>query len=915
MWKALVPFLTIFALLVFPALGAERFLQRRWLSEDGLPGNFVRSVVQTSDRYLWVATAEGVVRFDGVRFTPPGGTMDQVMNRMRPKTLFPFPDGSMWVATEMGGLLRWKDRAWTLVFPVSALPGTPEVTQVVAEPGGTALVLRAHEVWRSGADGAVPERLPEIPPSARALLATDFAAWKDRGRLLPGAAGIELADGHGRRWFTGPHRELLLEVPGEPPFPVLTDGSGVTGLTEDHEGNIWVALDTGGLRCLRPRRVKMLEVTPQPGAATCLLEDRAGVMWIGDRSGGIDRLENGKTTAFKLSDGGTQRAVSMLFEDSTGRLWAASRDGSLFLFRNGQFSAYGPGPPLSKINAMAEDAAGNLWVGGAYGLAVIQPELTTLRLPAEALNGRIGTLLITPDQDLWLGTSEGAILHASLKQNTPPQPDAAGTALASGFRISSFFHDSDGHIWVSTHGAGLLHHAPGAGWSVLNEAAGLPDLRLTAVLEDSARHLWIGSLGGIFRLRRSDAESPAAARLPWLQLDRSDGLATRECTGYTQPSAWRSRDETLWFPTTRGVARIRPAHLPPTPPPDPVIEAVSAGPHTVFPALPHGTRLETGPGRQRLEFRFTVPSFTAPDKIRFRTRLVGLDNAWREPVPGRTAAYEAVPAGTYEFQVSATDGDGTTGRTATFPVTILPQWWETLPFRLSAILLLSAVASAAGWAVARQRARHRIARLQLRHAQEAERSRIARDLHDDLGASLTEISLLAGLSAEEAPPGPHRQSLETIASRAQNVVGTLDEIVWAVDPRHDTSASLVEYLSAWGQEFLARAGITLRLDIPRDLHDFPMEAERRHALFLAVREALHNIMKHSAASVAWLRMKGSPHSLTVIVEDTGKGFDPATAPPGHGLHNYTERMKTCGGTVTLTTAPGEGTRLEFRLPI
>ena len=913
MRKAVALILTFSALLL-PAAAAERFLQRGWLSEDGLPGNFVRSVVQAPDRFLWVATAEGVVRFDGVRFAVPGGTLSREMTRMRPKTLFPFPDGSIWLATEAGGLTRWKDRVWSLVWPISLSPGTGEVTQVVPEPGGAALIVRAQEVWRFSGHGA-PELLSPVPAAVTALLAEDLVRWRERGRLLPGAATLELKDQRGRRWVTGPNRELFFEEPGQPAVLVLPVGSGVTGLTEDHEGNVWVALDTGGLRCLRERRVEMLEETTRQAAATCLLQDRAGVIWIGDRNGGIDRLENGRVTALKLSDGSTQRAVCLLFEDSAGRLWAASRDGSLFLQRGGVFATYGAGAPLSKVNAMAEDAAGRLWVAGAYGLAVLQGETVNLQAPAEAFNGRPVTLLVTPEAEIWLGTAEGAIYHGPVGAPGPPPLDENATALAAGSRISSFFQDSDGHLWATTHGAGLLRYAPGAGWSIYNETSGLPDLRLTAVLEDHTRHLWLGSLGGILRLKRGDADSAPGSLLPWLRLDRSDGLTTRECTGYTQPSAWRSRDDTLWFPTSRGVARIRQESVRPTPAPLPVIESAAAGTAAVFPASDHAQLLQTGPGRQRLEFRFTVASFAAPEKIRFRTRLLGLDDAWREAGPVRAAAYDAVPAGSYQFQVAATDGDGSTGITAAFPVRIRPQWWETVAFRVAAVFLLAAAASAAGWMLARQRARRRFDRLKLRHAQETERSRIARDLHDDLGASLTEISLLAGLSAEDAPPGPHRTSLETIASRAQNVVGTLDEIVWAVDPRHDTSASLVEYLSAWGQEFLARAGITLRLDIPRDLQDFPMEAERRHALFLAVREALHNIMKHSAATVAWLRMKGTPHSLTVIVEDTGKGFDPTTAPSGHGLENYQERMKTCGGTVTLITAPGEGTRLEFRLPL
>jgi signal transduction histidine kinase/ligand-binding sensor domain-containing protein len=892
----------------------EPFLQRSWLSEDGLPGNFVRSVVQAPDRFLWVATAEGVVRFDGDRFSVPGGTVDQEITRLRPKTLFPLPDGSVWIATEAGGLIRWRERVWTLVWPASTQAGVAEVTQVVAGPEGAVLVARAAEVWRASSENAPLVRLEAVTPEIAALLAGNLQSWRSAGRSVPGSGAPELHDQLGRRWFSGPHRELTVETPDGRHLPVLPADSGVTELAEDHEGNIWVAHESGGLRCLRDRRVEMLQdESGQPGAATCLLEDHDGVLWIGDRRGGLDRLEKGALTHLKLKDGSIQRAVCVLFEDSKLRLWAGTRDGSLFVRRDGEFVTYGSGPPLSKANGMAEDHSGRLWIAGAYGLAVLEGDSVHLKAGAEALNGRLSTLVITPEQEVWLGTSEGAIYHGRTSDPGPPKLDETATRLSRGCRISSFFHDSTGLLWAATHGAGLLRFHRETGWTVYDAAAGLPDLRLTAVLEDPMHHLWVGSLGGIFRLKRNDLMATQRP-LPWLRLDRSDGLTTRECTGYSQPSAWRSRDETLWFPTSRGVARIRGDALHPATAPDPVIESATAGDTVMHPEIQAGV-LQAGPGRSRLEFRFTVPSFTAPEKIRFRTRLTGLDDSWRESGSLRTAAYDAVPPGNYEFEVTAVDGDGTSGRIASLPVQILPHWWESLSFRIAAGFLAAAAAIGIGWLLARQRAKQRIARLQLRHAQETERARIARDLHDDLGASLTEISLLAGLSAEEAPDGPHRQSLETIAARAQTVAGTLDEIVWAVDPRHDTSASLVEYLSSWGQEFLGRAGIHLRLDIPRDLIDFPMEAERRHALFLAVREALHNIIKHSGASMAWLRMKSTPQSLIVVVEDTGKGFAPASIKRGNGLENYRERMKTCGGTVSLITAPGEGTRLEFRIPL
>ena len=553
-----------------PSWAGEPFLQRSWLSEDGLPGNFVRSVVQAPDRFLWVATAEGVVRFDGVRFTVPGGPVDQEITRLRPKTLFPLPDGSVWIATEAGGLVRWSERVWALMWPASPQPGVAEVTQVVPEPEGSVLIVRSAEIWRASSKGGPLVQVERVTPEAATLLAANLQSWRTAGRVIPGSTAPELIDHLGRRWISGPNHDLQVHTPDGLILPILPTGSGITELAEDHEGNIWIAHESGGLRCLRDRRVDMLhDEGGQPGAATCVLEDHANVLWMGDRRGGLDRLEQGNLTHLKLNDGNTQRAVCLLFEDSTRRLWAGTRDGSLFVKRDGDFVTFGNGPPLSKVNGMAEDDTGRLWVAGAYGLAVLQGEAISLRSKAEFFNGRLSTILITPEQELWVGTSEGSIYHGRTSDPGPPVLDEAGPRFARGFRISSFFHDSTGLLWAATHGAGLLQFHRGSGWTVYETQEGLPDLRLTAVMEDRSHHLWVGSLGDIFRLKRNDLSS-IGHQLPWLRLDRSDGLTTRECTGYNQPSAWRSKDETLWFPTSRGVARIREEALHPAVPPDPV---------------------------------------------------------------------------------------------------------------------------------------------------------------------------------------------------------------------------------------------------------------------------------------------------------------------------------------------------------
>jgi signal transduction histidine kinase len=208
-----------------------------------------------------------------------------------------------------------------------------------------------------------------------------------------------------------------------------------------------------------------------------------------------------------------------------------------------------------------------------------------------------------------------------------------------------------------------------------------------------------------------------------------------------------------------------------------------------------------------------------------------------------------------------------------------------------------------------------MAALEVQHAREAERSRIARDLHDDLGASLTEISMLASVTAEETAAAPVRGLLEEIAGKAHTVVGALDEIVWAVNPRHDTLASLADYLAAFAGEFLGAAGVTLRLELPRGVPASEVDTERRHALLLAVREALNNVVKHSGAREVRLRFFLPTGAIVVEVEDNGKGFDTALVREGEGIGNLHSRLAALGGACEITSTLGSGTKVALRLPL
>lgn len=887
------------------------FMTRIWQSEEGLPGNAVRSVAQAADGYIWVATAEGVARFDGVRFVGLPESAPSSLAQLPARYIIPIPDGSICISTESAGLLRWDGRSLIRLIDDQSQANVPDVSQVIQGDAGSLWIVRGTETWRwTAARGAAPAT-PE--PTVQQRLDADRIRWSENGRYLPGMSGMKLIDRQRRLWSSDAVSGLSVTLPdGKQTVDVLKDDSGIAELTEDREGNIWVALQTGGLVRIRERRVEMLRAGIGPTAPTSVIQDQSGVWWIGDRSGGVDRIANGLVTHHTtVADSMEQRAISVLFEDSSGQFYAATRDGSLFIWNGGKFlSVKQTGTtPISKVDAIANDGEGGLWLGGVNGLIRWKDQLIEKFDAANGLPGKPSVLMSGPSKTLWIGTTEGLLVRYDGKTFTT---ESAVTPLAGGRRISGITPGAKGDLWVTTLGSGLIHRDPKGYWWRYSLAEGLPDSRITAAIEDQRGDLWLGSLGGIFRAKREDLGRTGL--VPWLRLDRSDGLNTRECFGGAHPAAWRSKDGSLWFPTTRGLARLHPENiLLNEAPPAVVIESVkTSGDEILHPA----GMITAGPGRERFEIHFTAPSFSAPEKVSFRVRLEGLDNKWRDIGTNRTVSYEAVPAGSYTFSVTATNGDGVASLSpATIPLLVRPTWWQTTWFLAGSSIAAALLAATLGWLISRRRLKRRIAALKVRNAREAERSRIARDLHDDLGASLTEISLLAAISAESVPEGESRESLEEIAEKAQHLVGSLDEIVWAVDPRHDSPGSIIEYIASTGQEFLARADIFLRFDLTRDIPDVEIEPERRHALFLAVREAFNNIVKHSGARLARLTVSFTDEILIITVEDHGIGFDLKDIRRGDGLANFGRRMEVCHGTVSITSAHGSGTRVEFRMPL
>jgi len=609
-----------------------------------------------------------------------------------------------------------------------------------------------------------------------------------------------------------------------------------------------------------------------------------------------------------------------VFVDRDQMVWTGTERGGLFQLVDGAFRP-APGARVldPHVSAFHQDRQGVLWVGTQGGLARKDGQAWTVMTTRDGLCANtVQAIADDPQGNLWVGTGaglnrlhEGSITTFTRRNGLP------------GDAISSLYVDSDGVLWAATSG-GLARFHDGK-WTRYLRSDGLMSSATGYLLEDGQGYLWIGSTAGLMRAGKKDLNAFAnglLSAIPWRTYGEQDGLPTPECTFGSQPAACRTANGRLWFPTIRGLVSLDPAHLtrntnlPPV-----VIESVLVGDE------PQSTNsLGTTPlhavnvpaGQELLEIHYTSLNLAAADQARFKYRLEGHERAWTPAGSIRVAYYTKLPPGHYQFHVQACNEDGVWNEAgSTLVVTVLPPFWRTWWFLGGVTLCLLGMIVGSVHYVSTQRLQQQLAALRQQEALEKERARIARDLHDQLGANLTQVALLGEMAeADKALPQEVEAHARQISQTARETTHALDEIVWTVNPSNDTLDGLINYTCKYAQEYLALAGLRYRLEVPADLPATPISPELRHNVFLAAKEAVNNVVKHAHASSAWLRLRLEPGRFTFEIEDDGRGLDGSNEKKGrNGLLNMRKRMSDIGGEFEIHSRGGGGTCVRLTAPL
>ena len=947
---------------------SDDYVLRTWEVDDGLPNNSIWSIAQTPDGYLWLATGSGLASFDGTRFTsfPKNASPGLASNRM--VSVFVARDGALWIGLERGGVARRIGGRFEAIAPMAPSVATVTWTNSFAQDPDGAIWFGYYPDqtvfrWLDGnlstftsAEGVGSKANTSVIADVNGKVW--FTSVSECG-VFDGKRFQEVDPGGGERPMLAPAREggmwafrgtRLLRYQADGTRKVMAESGNLSAnaIFEDSSGDVWIGTKNQGL--FRFRDGTFVRVPTSHSGISSIMEDREGNLWVGTFGGGLNRLRPCRFFLRQKAHGLRTDSIVSLCEDAEGTLWLACKDGlPVRALDSGNRSFATPdGVPVPPIMAMCPDPAGGVWMASLGGLLHWRDGISTHESLKEPLTGvmvdRQGELWVATIKDglvrwrngraeriseadgllearalaedgkgtLWVGTEAGLVFQRQNDQFVPvPLPGEK-----SNEQVRFIVPDEDDTVWIGVFGGGIYRWRAGQVACVPHDA-GLPveDLRVMAI--EPGGDFWFGTGSGIFRVARSEMDATIDGRqksMRTVAYRRSDGMPNIDFVPGFKNTTTRTRDGHLWFATSSGALEISPQKSPKLAPPFPVlIEEIQIGGAPL--ALSNGDGLTLPPKPEPLQIRYTLPQLSAPEQIRFRYRLVGLgENEWISAGTQRTATLAHLPPGDFRFEVAAAEADGPwLPGAASLPFTVRAAWWETEWFRVGMWLLVALAIAALVRFIVSRRLNARMRKLEHETALERERTRIARDMHDELGANLTQITVmgeLARVDSLEAASG----HIDKMVSIARGTVVSLDEIVWAVNPRYDTLFALIEYIGKYAFGFLSSAGIACEIDIPSDPPIRTLGSSVRHDLFMAVKESLNNVVKHAGARSVKLKIEVTEGILRVVVTDDGRGFAIGSEPEdANGLLNLRERMAEAGGVYRIESRIGEGTRVTVEL--
>ncbi|MGH9163438.1 MAG: sensor histidine kinase [Vicinamibacteraceae bacterium] len=978
---------------VCTAAGLARFdgqIFTSYTNVPGLPDGVVLDLIETRDGTIWIGTTEGISHFDPrVRSDPTGST---VAGRRRFRTYLPAQasnaerwgvyafveaaDGTLW-AGAIDGLYRRQPAGNDWRFE-RVVPGV-SVLSLAEDQTGSLWVGTTTGLLRRDRTG----RVDRFGPGTGLL---------GPGTAEPAAFDVRAVflDVEGRLWISvigyGVCRLLASTDVPQAEF-CYTGESGlvdtlVSSMTQSEDGSLWMASHRGPMQIVPPfdgsrARLRTFEDHEELSfRAIAVTADRDDNIWLSTLNVGLVRIVGGGFTRYGAEDGLTQDWAPTLFLDRAGTLHHVFAD-RISRFDGERF--VGARLPISRpsrqrtvawgwTQAVAQDRHGRWWVAtdqGAYRFPAVQmAHLATTHPDLTLGTGAVSVVFVERSGAVWsctvgLGPREQRCFRQRPASRAVDVIDwsATGAPNADVFAIAEDHH---GQVWLGLTNGGLVRYAARR-LTAYGVGDGVPGPAIRALHVDRRGRLWVGSShGGLARL-----DDPRAGRPRFATYTRHEGLSSETvysiaedrfgriylgtATGLDQldPDTGKIRHFTahdglgagrvhavladaegaIWFATTREVTRFVPHRD--------VGQSVRLArimrvrvDGQDLPLSDLGERqvggVEIGPGEHHLQIDFGSTSLATGELLRYQHRLVGADTRWSEPGSERSITYGNLRPGRYRFEVRTSSTPGAASAApAVASFVILPPIWQRWWF----LLLAGATAALAIYGV------HRL-KLERAVAVERMRMRIATDLHDDIGGTLSRMAIVSEVAKRQTalPPEVERR-LDDLAETARGLVDTMSDVIWSIDPRRDHLGDLLLRVREHAADVLD--GTALSFEGPVGAEAIGLSPEQRRQLYLILKEALTNVAKHASAQHVVVAAATSGHQLDVEVRDDGRGFDartPSSADTwerhadddgrarrtmihrGNGLTNMRARAAALGGSLTLRSGTN-GTTLQVEVPL
>jgi signal transduction histidine kinase/ligand-binding sensor domain-containing protein len=958
-------FMTLPVLALDPARPLSSHASRAWRSEDGLLQDTASALLESKDGFLWIGTGGGLVRFDGAAFehysraNVPGFSHNDV------QCLAEGGDGAIWIGTTEPGLYTFKRGGIRVFGSKEGLPDQP-IRRLLRDHSGTLWAAPAEGplLWFDGARF-------QPASSEAVHLRIQAIAEDTEGTLWVGTAGSglwRLKEGHLALAALTAAEITALDVRADGEVLVGTRSQGVQVLTEgrlesptwakqlpskpvssllvDRQNSLWIGFEQTGL-FRRNQDGRLESASAYLGARwtpISLLEDRSGALWSGSDGRGMRVLYPVPFQGVPQTGGDPEESARMVCQDAQGTVWCLMGDNTLGRIEQGRIERVHPGVPGGgPISALWPRRAGGLWVGtrGGQLYAMDHGQFHPVRGPDGRSWDAIDALYEDPDNVLWVAaTRQGLIKVAqgAAPVMLPAVRDilalAGGGAgplyLASrtqglgilesgeirwlgrkeGLGTSgalSLLLDGEGLLWLGTV-EGLRLYRKGAISTFANHPGPLL-LGIHSILLDSSFRMWFGTRQGVFQISRAallnslDEPGPSLGSL----FDHHDGMPSRETSGGAQPAAWRTREGDLYFPTSRGLARLDGSHAPS---PGPPLRLHILKAESDEKVLPETLPLQVPPGTHRFEVSYTATSLTQADKVRFRYRLEGWEPLWNEVGDRRFSAYSNLPPGTYRFVLQAWRlDDAAHPQECSIDVRVHPFFFQRKAFWWLCAL---GVIAFAGWL------HHlRLQQLEARSAVLSERNRMAREIHDHLAQGFTGVLLQleaaeARLSRMEGDPTPILTRLDHARNLAVASLQEARRSVMALRPRKPEGTDLLGALRLLADRLLAGTDIHVELALVGEPR--PLRERTEDELIRMAQELLTNALRHGKARWVRVVLQFEGRKVHLSVEDDGRGFDPSTDAAGYGMRSIRESIKQLRGQLDIDSSQGLGSRITITLP-